>query len=191
MIYELAPFAKPDGYGEGIVSVADAKAHLSIDAGVDEFDALIAALRDAAVDMVERYCGVRLSPCEDMVWKAEALPARLSLGVRPVTAVTEFTYLDSTGAEQSFAAANVRIAAGGELRPVPGQTWPAGIAAGIEITFNAGFDDSTRPAPLVHAVKMFLAHLFLNREAVVTGAIATDIPLGFQALCSPFRPVVL
>lgn len=191
MIYELAPFAKPEGYGEGIVSVADAKAHLSIDAEVDEFDALIAALRDAAVDMVERYCGVRLAPCTDLVWKAESLPARLSLGVRPVTAVTEFAYLDSTNTEQSFDVSKLRIAALGELRPVPGETWPAGVAAGVTITFDAGFDDGTRPAALVHAVKMFLAHLFLNREAVVTGTIAADIPLGFQALCAAYRPVVL
>ena len=191
MIYELAPFAKPDGYGEGIVSVADAKAHLSIDAGVDEFDLLIAALRDAAVDMVERYCGVRLAPCEGLVWQAERIPARLSLGVRPVTQVTDFAYLDSSGVSQSFDVANLRLATGAELRPVPGEAWPGDVAAGVTITFDAGFDDETRPAALVHAVKMFLAHLFLNREAVVTGTIATDIPLGFQALCAPFRPVVL
>lgn len=191
MIYELAPFATPAGYGEGIVPLEDAKAHLSVLTEDDEFDELIAVLRDAAVDMVERYCGVSLSPRTGLVWMADRLPARVSLGLRPVTEVTGFDYVDSTNTPATFAVDKLRVAAGGELKPVPGETWPAGISAGIEITFNAGFTEANRPAALVHAVKMFTAHLFMNREAVVTGTIATDIPLGFQALCAPFRPVVL
>ena len=191
MIYQLAPDDKPAGYGEGIVSLEDLKAHVSVLADDTEFDALLPLLRDAAVDMVERYCGVRLSPCAGLVWQAEGLPHRVSLGVRPVVEVTGFSYLDSTNAPQTLAVDKLRIAAGGELRPVPGETWPGDIAAGVEITFDAGFTDANRPAALVHAVKMFAAHLFVNREAVVTGTIATDIPLGFQMLCAPFRPVVV
>src|SRR5690606_11572854 len=95
-----------------------------------EFDGLIEALRDAAVDMVERYCSLWLAERAQAVWRAECLPARVRLGVGPVTAITGFAYLDSAGAEQAMDPALLRIGAGGEVLPKPGQDWPSDIAGG-------------------------------------------------------------
>jgi uncharacterized phiE125 gp8 family phage protein len=188
-MFELAPFDLPADYAEGIVSLADAKAHLSVEADETGFDDLIAALRDAAVDMVERYCGVYLAPRTGAVWSAECLPRRLRLPVRPVTAVTGFAYLDSAGDAAEVDVATLRVGPGGELLPLAGVCWPAGN--GFAVTFSAGYTATNRPPALVQAVKMFIAHLFTNREAVVTGTITAEIPLGFQALCAQFRPVLI
>ena len=45
--------------------------------------------------------------------------------------------------------------------------------------------------PLLHAVRLMLGHLWLNREAVVNGPVAGKVPLGVSALCLPFRRVMI
>lgn len=191
-MFELAPFDLPEGYGDEILPLAEAKAHLSIEASETEFDDLVGALRDSAVDMVERYCGVYLASRTGVVWKAECLPARVRLGVRPVTSIDEGAYLDSDGAEQAWDVTTLRLGLRDEVVLKAGESWPSGMDGGIALTFTAGYTDANRPKALVAAVKMFLAHLFANREAVgASGAIGGEIPLGFKALCGAYRiPVI-
>ena len=189
MQFELAPFDLPSGYGEGVLSLEDAKEHLGV-LGTD-FDDLIGLLRDAAVDMVERYCGVYLAPRTGVEWTAERLCLPVELGVSPVTAVSHVTWLGHGGAAVSGDGAVFRIAERGRLLAVPGQALPSGVAGGVRITFDAGYTDANRPAALVRAVAMFTAHLFNHREAVASGTIGGEIPLGFRTLCNAYRIPVL
>lgn len=190
MEFELSPFALPADYGDGIVSLAEMKQHLRV--LDDDEDDLIGLFRDAAVDMVERYCSLRLAPCTGLVWQAERLPGKLQLGVGPVTSITGLTYLDNVGASQSADVAGLRVGVGGVVQPLPGSSWPSGVAGGVSLTFTAGFTAANRPAALVQAVKMFCAHLFLNREAVTAnGAAGGEIPLGFRMLCGAYRMPVI
>ncbi|MFG1481224.1 head-tail connector protein [Xanthobacter sp. V4C-4] len=48
-----------------------------------------------------------------------------------------------------------------------------------------GFTDGV-PAPLVHAMKLYVAHLHSNREATFDGTIS-EAPLGFFDLIDPYR----
>ena len=189
MRFELAPFDLPSGYGEGVLSLEDAKEHLGV-LGTD-FDDLIGLLRDAAVDMVERYCGVYLAPRTGVVWTAERLCWPVELGVSPVTAISGVTWLGHDGVEVTGDAAVFRIAERGRLLAVPGQALPSGVAGGVRVTFEAGYTDVNRPAALVRAVAMFTAHLFNHREAVASGTIGGEIPLGFRTLCNAYRMPVL
>lgn len=191
MQFELAPFALPAGYGEGIVPLADMKAHLALTEDETEFDALIQIYRDAAIDMVERYCAVCLGPITGAVWRGEALPSPLSLGVWPLNAVSAVDWLDQQGEAVSGDPADWRIVRRDTIALKPGKTLPTGIGGGVTITFDAGFTDETRPAALVQAVKLFAAHLFLHREAVIAGTIAGEIPLGFKLLCGQYRVPVI
>lgn len=191
MIFELRPFELPADYGEDIVPLEDIRAHVGLVADETEFDDLLAALRDSAVDMVERRCGVRLGVCTGLEWTADALPARLRVGVWPVLAVTAISWLDRTGAVVTGDPAIFRIGVRDELRLKPGQVLPSGVAEGVTITFTAGFDTGNCPRALVQAVKMFTAHLFANREAVATGTISGEIPLGFRTLCDAYRMPVI
>jgi uncharacterized phage protein (predicted DNA packaging) len=43
------------------------------------------------------------------------------------------------------------------------------------------------PAALVHALKMYVTHLYENREPVNIGNITSEIPLGFFDLIDPHR----
>lgn len=189
MRFELAPFDLPASYGESIVPLARAKLHARIE-DYDEDDVL-GIYRDAAIDMVERYCGVRLGPVSGLVWRGEALCLPLVLGVRPVTAITAVNWLDAAGAEVAGDATALRVRAGGELVLAPGAARFAGVTGGAEIVFDAGYTEANRPAKLVQAVLLFFAHLVLHREAVQTGTIASDIPLGFRELCADHRRVTI
>lgn len=189
MQYELEPFALPEGYGEGILSIASLKEHLSV--LHDDDDVLISAYRDAAVDMVERYCGIRLGACENVVWKAESLASHVKLGAWPVTDINSVSWLDNEGATITGDATIWRIVRRDEIALKPGAVMPTGVAAGVEINFDCGFGDTNRPAALVQAARFFVAHLYRHREGVLTGTISGELPLGFRELCSRYRMPVI
>jgi uncharacterized phiE125 gp8 family phage protein len=138
--------------------------------------------------MVERYCGVRLAPCTGLQWRGEALASPLRLGVWPVTAITGISWYDSDGnAVTDDEGGDWRVGNRDTVLLKPGRSLPSGVSAGVVITFDGGFPEGTCPAVLKQAVRMFAAHLNLNRESVITGTIATEIPLGFRDLCARVR----
>lgn len=189
MQFELAPFALPADYGESIVPLDAMKDHLGV-LHADEDD-LISALRDAAVDMVERYCGLYLAPRAGVVWRGEELPSPLGLGVWPVTAITAISWLDEAGATVTGTPADWRIVRRDTIALKPGKALPTNFGGGARITFTAGFTEAERPAALVSAVKLFGAHLYKHREAVITGTISGEIPFGFRQLCGLYRVPVI
>lgn len=187
MQFELAPFALPANYAESILPLADVKAHLAVIE--DDQAALIAVYRDAAIDMVERYCGLYLAPRAGVVWRGEELPSPLSLGAWPVTAITAINWLNEAGASVTGTVSDWRIVRRDTIALKPGKTLPTGIGGGVAITFTAGFE--TAPPALLQAARLFAGHLFMNREAVITGTIAGEIPLGFRQLCAAYRVPVI
>jgi uncharacterized phiE125 gp8 family phage protein len=189
MQFELAPFALPADYGEGIISLDAMKAHLAVT--FDDQDSLIEAFRDAAVDMVERYCALYLAARIGVIWRGEALPSPLDLSTGPVTAITTVRWLDESGDIVTGTASDWRILRAGTIALKPGKTLPTGIGGGVEITFAAGFTDANRPAALVQAVKLFAAHLYKHREAVSSGTMSGEIPFGFRHLCGLYRVPVI
>ena len=195
--FSLNPLSVTDG--AAILSLADCKAHLRTGDDSSE-DALIEALRDAAIDMVEKFTMKRLSPILTE-WQGNSFSdAARSMGVGPVTAITSVKYLDAVALEKTVAAGVYRIANRRGVVLKPGQSWPSDVTSDIDcavtITFTAGYDPvavggSTVPAALIAAVKLMLGHLFLNREAVVTGAITEQLPMGFAELCRLYRDPVI
>ncbi len=190
MIFTLDIAALPEGYGEALLPLAAAKAHLGV--LEDDDDDLIEALRDAAIVMVENYTGLILGPrtgADALVWRAEGLPApgcSLALGVRPVTAIDSVAYLDSDGAEAAVDVETLRIVGDDGCVPVTGSRWPY-ASGGVVVTFSAGLADGAAPAPLIAAARMFLATLYMQRETVVVGTISGEVPQGFKMLCQPYR----
>ena len=189
-MFELGHVPMPEGYGDRILPLEDCKAHLRV--MNDSEDALIAVLRDAAIEYVERYCGVKLGPVTGMTWRAEAFPSTgISLAVRPVKAVTSIAWQDGSAEAVVGDVADFRVSESGELLPVVGGSWPPGVGGEIVVTFDAGYAEGAAPPSLLHAVRLMLGHLWLNREAVVAGPVSGEVPLGVSALCSPFRRVMI
>lgn len=193
MRFELGHVPMPEGYGDGILSLDACKAHLRVTH--DAEDDLIAALRDAAIEFVERYCGVKLGPVTGLTWKAQGFPSSsfksVALAVRPLSAITAITWQDSAGVETDGVVEDFRVSESGELLPVIGGQWPSGLGGEVVVTFDAGYPDGEAPPALLTAVKLMLGHLYSNREAVVTSGVAGEVPLGVTALCAPFRPVLI
>ena len=117
MLFHLDPIPVAPGYGDSIVSLADAKAHLRLAADYDEEDALIGALRDAAVDMVQRSTSVLLAATAGIVATFPSFGDAMRLGLGPVGTlmVTSIAYTDASGDPATMADGWV-IAAGGALK---------------------------------------------------------------------------
>lgn len=178
------------------VTLDDVKAHLRID-GPQE-DTLLASLiltsrlhLEAALDlaMIEQGWTLQL----DRWPKGQSVDIPIS----PLQAVTLVRVKNDAGGWDAIGPANYladiaakppRVIFHGAVRPVPGVP-----AAGIEITFTAGFGaaPASVPAPLRHAIMMLVAHWYEHRESVEIGSNAVRIPDAVSDLVAPFRKIRL
>ncbi len=190
MLFELKPGLVPEGYGESILSLAAAKAHCRV--LTTDYDDLIAALRDAAVDAVEQMTAMYLAPRTGLVWEGAGFGPAMVLGKGPNADITAIDYDDATGTVVSLSAGDWRIGPHGRVLPGIGTSWPSDCAGTVRITFDAGLEDGDgRRASLTAAVRMLVAHFYDNREAVITGSIAVNVPMGVQTIVNLHRlPVI-
>lgn len=176
--------------GEAVLPLVDAKAHLRV--LHDDEDALIEALRDAAVDWIERYCGISFAPRE-FVWTGDGFADPIRLPLAPVIDVQAIEYRDAAGTTVALLSGAWRVSKDW-LRPAPGTCWPAtehGRGA-VTVYFTAGYADVLSEAPgLLSAVRMLLGTLYKFREGAVSGTIVQDVPMGVQMLCEPYRMIVI
>ncbi len=52
-------------------------------------------------------------------------------------------------------------------------------------------DDLVITPSLKMATLLLIGHWYINREAVVTGTIATTVPLAYESLISPYRDIAV
>lgn len=176
--------------GEAVLALNAAKTFLRVDG--DDQDELIAALRDAALDWVERHTA-RSFEARAWRWTTSGFDIALRLPIGPVVGVDAIEYLDIAGVPVALAEDRM-IVRGGQVLTAAGFSWPATSVAdaAVSVEFNAGLaDPGDIPPALVAAAKLLLGHLFANRETVITGTIATEVPFGVMTLCAPFRSPVI
>lgn len=186
MAFTIDPVAAVSA--EPILPLALVKSHVSVEADETEWDDLLAMLRDAAVEEVERYTGKLLRPTAGLVWRGD-FPVRgaIDLGRGPVTAVTSIVYLDSAASSVTVDAADYSPRVGG-TGIYPATSWPCGSRSGSAvITFDAGFAAGAVPQGLLLAAMMLVASWFANREAVLTGSISSELPLGPMSIMNRYR----
>jgi uncharacterized phiE125 gp8 family phage protein len=184
MLLTLSPAARTADYGEALVPLADLRLWLRVD-GQDE-DNLIEALREAAIDMVEQYCGIRMGPVSGLVARFDRFRPELVIGIGPraTLVVTEIAYQDSKGDPLFLSDGDWLFDGFGAL--VPSGAWPS-CGSSVAVTFDVGFPPGTCPSALIQAVRMFVSHLYKNREAVMSGVSAQEVPLGVIHLCNLYR----
>ena len=111
----------------------------------------------------------------------------------PVQSITSITHLDNDGVRQTVPTSDF-IA---DLKSVPARiepafslSWPSARFQinSIEITFVAGYGTAGTSVDqdLLAAVKLLLGHYYENREEVLTGTTAIQIPQGVQRLIDNF-----
>lgn len=170
--------------GEAILPLVDAKAHIRV--LHDEENDLIASLRNAACEYVERVSGVALAEA-DYIWEGDSFARMVAFPLRPVTAIGSVAYTDGDGASATYNGARI---VNGAVFPAFGESWPSAYGY-VAVTFSAGLASPDEAPDLIAAVKLLLGHLYTNREAVVTGTIATDLPLAVDALIQTHRRVLV
>lgn len=201
------------------ISTADAKAWLRIESGVTADDDLIDALVVAARQHVEEYCQVRLItqtvkqtldhwpgskrnldlPNEGRISDyIGGDPDYVELIARPVQSIGSVTIYDDAGGSDTWASSNYRLSIPGDrarLVPTDNAAWPSATrrSDAVEIQYVAGYGDAGSDVPdaILKAMKLLVAHWYENREAVVLGTIATELPVAVKALLSPYRFVTL
>ncbi|PLX39058.1 MAG: hypothetical protein C0606_00490 [Hyphomicrobiales bacterium] len=174
------------------VSLAEAKAHLRIDAS-DEDD-LIASLIAAARRHVELETRrVLITQGWRVYFDGWASTAQLALPLAPLVSVDAVTIYDRDGApfvldpsayqvDTVSSPARLALVAGAAV------TQPGQALNGIEIDVTAGYGEAADvPAPLRQAILMLVAHWYEHREAASADAGASVAPLAAMALIANYR----
>jgi len=178
------------------LSLAEAKSHLRVTHIDDDDDITDLAL--AAQQHVEDYLSRTLMPAT-WVLSLSAFPAGkrpLMLDVAPYASLTSLAYTDGAGDGQTLTettdfkvSGNARPAF---LFPVYGTTWPTARREpdSVVVTWVAGYADAASvPEVYKRAMRLLIGHWYENREQVVVGTIASELPVGVRTLLRPHRDV--
>jgi uncharacterized phiE125 gp8 family phage protein len=194
------------------VGLADAKAHLRVDAAVTDDDALITLLIGAVRQYAEQLTARSLITQQ---WRLvlDAFPGPSLMGVPagvpfslpghaillekgPVQGIDAITYTSPDGSTQTLAPEQYFADLSGTLvriTPPFGQIWPITLPqiGSVHVLFTAGYGSAADvPAGLVQWIKLRLGTLYENREDVVTGKNVKVDPLPFvDRLLDPYRIV--
>lgn len=154
-------------------------------------DDLIASLIVAAREWVESYTG-HILVMRDVTQRLSSF-TRPRLFAWPIAddATVTATYVDSDGATQPLTGARLIFGNGwAELATAFGSVWPATYGP-ASITVEAGYatpDDV--PRSMKQAMLLLIGHWFANRESVSDNTM-TEVPLTVEALCQPYRMVLI
>lgn len=153
---------------------------------------LLRSLERAAVATVEHRTGRYWGPVTDIsevrVWRGW-----LELSTEPIDEVLTLEGRDN-GAWSTLSSGDYYLS-GRFVRPIG--RWSPGWDAPIRATYSGGYpliagnpDEWDAPEDIKDAVRLLVAHRYLNREAVVVGAGAAEIPQGVEALIRDHKRMV-
>ncbi|WP_315833901.1 head-tail connector protein [Bradyrhizobium prioriisuperbiae] len=185
-----------------VISLADMKKHLRVDAEDD--NELIEAYTTAITQHLDGRDGYLRRSIGEQTWELRLswFPGggSVPLPLPPLIEVVSVAYTDAAGSEQTFDGANYSVTGlgtnNGRVVLGYGKTWPA-IGTGpepVKIRFRAGYIDGgvspsapNVPGPILSAIKLMVGALYENRESVVVGVTAIELPWAVQALLGPYR----
>lgn len=172
------------------LTLSEAKAHLRIATDNTDDDAYVTRLIEAAAGTLESVTGRAMGSREyRLTLSAWPDSGRIYLPYPPLVTVDEIVYIDEAGASQTLTASDYALDDSAEpalLTPPYNQSWPTvqQQPGAIRIDYTAGY--TSTPAALKHALLLLIGHWYENREAIVTGTIATDLPLAVQYIVDEY-----
>jgi uncharacterized phiE125 gp8 family phage protein len=175
-----------------VVTLAEAKAHLRVEAEDTDNDAAIRGYVSAAVSYAEQYTGLRLAPqtVKLRAWALDACTFRLPTA--PIESITSITYLDQDGAEQALDASAYVTDLNGihpTLSRAYHQTWPAHrvTLGSITITAVCGYAAGQVPTPIKQAILLMVGDWFSNRETTDPSRVQAIEMVAVDALLANYR----
>lgn len=175
---------------EAPISLDEAKAQARVE--IDDDDALIEGFISAATEHAEWFTQ-RALVTQEWEWRLSCFPPGriLKLPKPPLQEVTEITYVDSKGDEQTWDPDDYRVlapsgphAGRGQLILKSARRWPftrTSEPLGIIVRFTAGYGMAAAvPQEIRSAIAMHVADLYENRES-------TEVPPGVESQLWPFK----
>lgn len=175
------------------LTTAAAKAHARIDTSADdaEVDIYVAAARRACESFLKKALIATVYD-KRLDWY---FPAEIVLPLGPVLdgsppGVSSVTYIDDAGVSQTLSASDYQVSYGEtcRIRPAYGLTWPSTrpVYDAVTVRFTAGGADAAAIDPVIlQAVKMTFADFYDQRESLIVGTIASEIPQSAAMLMLP------
>jgi uncharacterized phiE125 gp8 family phage protein len=111
-----------------------------------------------------------------------AVLSGIKLGRPPLQSVTSIKYIDEDGVQQTLDSSLYTVDKDSEpgwVFPAPGQSWPStkAIQNAVRVRYVAGYGAASDvPSALKLWIHAHLANSYKNRESVVVGTIATELP---------------
>jgi uncharacterized phiE125 gp8 family phage protein len=181
-----APTAEP-------VSLDEAKKQVELPTAVAAHDELLNALITASRQYVERYLNRQLVTA---TWNLflDRFPCGLDpilIPYAPLQSITSITYLDSTGATQTWLSSEYRVSTSrepGRVMPEYGYCYPVArcTSDAVTVRFVAGYGEpSAVPVAIKQAMLLLVSHWFENRGAV--GSVGNEIAFSLNALLESYR----
>jgi len=173
------------------VSVEEAAAHCRV-SGHDD-DEYLADLITAARQHLEEECwSAFVSQTWDFRW--DAFSPQLYIPRPPLLSVTTFQYMDAAGTLTTVPAAAYEIGVDNGIsyaRTQYQQTWPTSRGHRDDVRMRAvcgyGAAATDVPLPVRQAIKLLVAHWYVNREPINIGNIVNAIPRTVDDLVRPYR----
>ncbi|MGB0437664.1 MAG: head-tail connector protein [Mycobacterium sp.] len=170
------------------VTSTEIKAHVRQDHTAD--DTVLADLVSAAALKVEDDMGTVLREAT-LTLTMDRWPTSGVIAIPrfPVQSVGSVTYLEEGEVSATTLSSTLYRVDTTSLPPrlvlKKNQQWPTDAlehGAPITVTFTAGYADGAVPEREKHAVKLLVGHWYANRESVVTGTIAQNVPESYRSL---------
>jgi uncharacterized phiE125 gp8 family phage protein len=150
------------------VTIAEAKAQLSIGASDDSHDTELASMIAAAREEWERDTSIALIT-RTLEHRLPKFLSTIVLSVRPAIAISSVTYADTTGTTQTVASSNYYLD-GDEVRFLDTFVKPdvQERSEAVKITYTAGYGSDSRACPELDrmAIKLSLANRFEDRDMI-------------------------
>lgn len=191
---DFVPYGKlvlKTGPASTVVSLAEAKTFLRIDSDYDDDDAYIISLIDVATSVVEEFTRRKLISQTFNIFYDE-FPSYIDLQIGEVASVTHIKYYDTSNSLQTLAASNYDV----DTKIRPGRIYESENGDfpdtferpnAVEVEFVVGATAGEVPAPIKQAMFIVIGRYYENRQDVVTGTIASELPLMVNHLLTPYR----
>jgi uncharacterized phiE125 gp8 family phage protein len=173
------------------ISLAEAKAFLRVDSDYDDDDSYITSLIGVATNVVEQFTRRRLITQTYNIYYDE-FPPYMDLQVGNVASVTHVKYYDTDNTLQTLDTSQYDV----DIRVKPGRIYQAEDgnfpdtyerANSVEVEFVVGSAASDVEDAIKQGMFIVIGRYYENRQDVVTGTIASELPLMVEHLLTPYR----
>jgi len=185
LILVTAPATEP-------VTLTEAKAHCRVDYTDDDtlITSLIVAAREYCEEITRRAFITQTWDYKKDRFKGD----EIDLPKGPLISVTSVKYIDNTGTEQTLATSEYDVrtytSEQGEIGLAFSKFWPVvrAVDDAVTIRFVAGYGAASDvPQAIKQAMLMLIAHWYENRESVIAGITASNVPQAVDMLLAPHR----